>query len=139
MLRWKQFVKSITFTNCHMSRPAKYNWWWLFSKLKFNYVERSRIKICNSSLIWPTKLLDRSKAVSKMTQIKISCKQCTRSWTPGLLWKKKQSKVPQDLDARRSMTRKKMKMATTSKLVITGMSKVMKTMPRIVTMTTRIA
>ena len=37
------------------------------------------------------------------------------------------------------MTRKKVKMATTSKLVMTGMSKVMKTVPSIVTMTTAIA
>ena len=49
-----------------------------FKNFKFSYVERAKLKFAKMPLYGPSKLLDASKAVSKVTQIKISYKQPAR-------------------------------------------------------------
>ena len=123
MLWRKQFVIMIRFLNFHMSR--------LFFKIKLMIAP---FKILNLIKLWwqklqiitissygltKSKLFDKSKAVSKMTHIKIAYKQHTRFWSPsGLQWKKHQRKIRQDPDARRSMTWKIVTMATTTATIV---------------------
>ena len=49
-----------------------------FQNFNFSYVERAKLQFAKMPLYGPSKLLDASKAVSKVTQTKISCKQPAR-------------------------------------------------------------
>ena len=89
-----------------------------FQNFKFSYVERAKLKFAKMPLYGPSKLLDASKAVSKVTQIKISYKQPARFWTLGMWSKRHQIKVQQDPDTTQSISRKIATMAMTPIMTI---------------------